>query len=189
MTYKCSMQKKKESLARKHEAVDDPSIPLYNNVKAALPRIEAIVKEQVGDKELNDGYWLHTDVDGVLDNRISSVTDADHYDLSDYEFDEGEEQVVRCLIYRLTVDPGVYDDDGRFVHDNNMASSTYTISIEIDPAGEDFCVDMSEDVSKVTNRGTPVGSKCFDAGDVDYFVEKVADVIQCRLNGDNCYLS
>lgn len=183
-----SMQKKIESLARKNEAVDDPSITLYNKVKDALPRIEALVKEQVGDKEWDDGYWLHTDVDGVLDNRISSVTDADHYDLSNYEFDAGEEQVVRCLVYRLTANPGVYDDEGNFVGDNNTASSTYTISIEIDPAGEDFCVDMSEDVSKVTNRSSKVGFSCFDADDVDYFVEKVADVIQCRLNGDNCYL-
>ena len=185
----CSMQKKIESLGKKNEAVDNPSIMLYNKVKDALPRIEALVKEQVGDKELDDGYWLHTDVDGVLDNRISSVTDANHYDLSNYEFDEGEEPVVRCLVYYLTTDPGIYDDEGDFVGDNNMASSSYTISIEIDPAGEDFCVDMSVDVSKFTNRISKVGFSCFDAGDVDYFVEKVADVILCRLNGDNCYLN
>lgn len=170
-----------------HESVGDPSISLYNKLKAALPGIEATVKKNVEDKELDNGYWLHTDVDGVLDDRISSTTDADHYDLDDYEFDEGDERVVRCLMYRLTADPGVYANDGSFDNDNNMSSSTYNIYVEIDPAGEDFCVDMSVDDSKITSSGAKVGSKCFDAGDVDYFVEKVADVIQCRLNGDNCY--
>ena len=150
---------------------------VVQKVSEGLDTIQKRLESSVNDKEMSDGYWLHLDFDGVLDNRVTGVTDSTHYDVADYEWEPDETQEIPCRIYRLSVDPGIYDDDGKFVNDNNMSSISYDICVEVAPDGEDITLDILKSENKFGSKSSTITRSLSFSCDSDGVSDMVDSVV------------
>lgn len=133
-----------------HESVTDVASATAEALDTmVVPRLSASVQ----DKETNDGLWLHLDFDGTTDNRITSTTDSTHYSVDDYDWEPGEPQKIPCRIYRLSVNPAIFDDDANIVSDD-MPSLSYDVSVEFDPDGSTATLDILKSESDSGTEST-----------------------------------
>lgn len=162
----------------KNESASDS---LVEALKKALLKVEPEVASRITPVAGRD-WWLNCEVSGTLDERVTETDDPEYYDLDLYEPEDGESKVVAPMLrYYLSVYPGYYDDDGKYVGDWNLDTVEFLVDIEVCPAGEDFHVEVKYwEGNKPMHK---IFSLSFDPIDVDYGVERIIETILDELTG------
>lgn len=155
---------------------ESAGLDLVYALKKGLSNVEDRVASRIKPVAGNGDWWLNCEVSGTLDERVTETDDPEYYDLDLYEPEDGESKVVAPeLRYYLSVYPGYYDDDGKYVGDWNLDTVEFLVDIEVCPAGEDFHVEVK--YWKGNSPMRKIFSLSFNPSDVDYGVERIIEAI------------
>ena len=149
---------------------------LVETIKKGLGEVEDWVAS--GIKPVwGDEAWLTCEISGVLDGRVTIAENPRYYDISDYEPENGEDEVViPAIVYRLSAFPGYYDDDGKYLGDNGLDTAEFLVDIEVCPAGEDFHVRL------LGEKPLPLLSETFGHDEVGKATDAIVDTILKELH-------